>query len=164
MTQDKFDTRRSFLRSGALLAAPIAAAPLAAAAVPAAALADEESKTRLKRLEAEAAIRVLQQSWLRKVNAGERDLLLEEAVHRITADPTGTPDRIELAADGRTARGQFDCTVELEIPLATECTLAQMAHAQGHGSIRRTERRVLRVDYESMRGTWKIAGVALRTL
>jgi len=159
MTKDKIDTRRSFLRGGALLAAPIAAA-----AVPVTALADDELKTRVKRLEDEAAIRELHRSWLRQVNAGERGALLQEAVRAINADHAGAPDKIEFGADGRTARGHFDCAVELDIPLATECTLAQMAHAQGHGSIRRTERRVLRVDYENAGGIWKIAGVALRTL
>jgi hypothetical protein len=159
MTKSKTSTRRSFLRGGALLAAPIAAASL-----PAAALADDELKTRTKRLEAEAAIRELHQSWLRRANTGERDALLEDTVRRITVDHAGASDHIELAADGRSAVGYFDCAVEVEIPLSTEGTLAQMAHAQGHGTVRRTERRALRVDYTNIGGTWKIASVVLRTL
>lgn len=159
MTKDKTSTRRSFLRGGTLLAAPIAAASVSALA-----LADDELKTHVKRLEDEAQIRELHQSWLRRVNAGERDARLEEAVRRITPDHAGAPDRIELGADGRSAVGYFDCAVEMEIPLATECTLERMAHAQGHGTIRRTERRVLRGEYTNIGGTWKLASVALRTV
>ena len=158
MSKSKTSTRRSFLRGGALLAAPIAAV-----SVPAVALADDELKTRIKRLEDEAAIRELHRSWLRQVNAGERDGLVEEAVRRIMVDHAGASDKIELAADGRSAVGYFDCAVEVEIPLAAECTLARMAHAQGHGTVRQTERRVLRVDYANISGTWKIASVASRT-
>jgi len=159
MTKSKTSTRRSFLRGGALLAAPIAAVSVSAVA-----LADDELKTRVKRLEDEAAIRELHQSWLRQVNTGERVPLLEEAVRRVTVDHGGASDKIDIGADGRSAVGYFDCAVELEIPLAAECTLAQMAHAQGHGTVRRTERRTLRVDYTNIGGTWNIAGVALRTL
>ena len=159
MTKSKTSTRRSFLRGGALLAAPIAAV-----SVPAAALADDELKTRIRALEDEAAIRELHQSWLRQVNTGERIPLLEEAVRRITVDHAGASDKIDVGADGRSAIGYFDCAVELEIPLAAECTLAQMAHAQGHGTVRRTERRMLRVDYANISGNWKIATVALNTL
>jgi hypothetical protein len=39
-----------------------------------------------------------------------------------------------------------------------------MAHAQGHGLLRRTERRILRIDYVKTGGTWKIGKVALSTL
>jgi hypothetical protein len=159
MTKDKTSTRRSFLRGGALLAAPIAAA-----AVPAVALADDRLKARVERLENEAAIRELHQSWLRQVNTDECHALLDDAVRRITADHAGVPDRIEIAADGRSAVGYFECAVELEARLTTDCTLAQMAHAQGHGTLRRTERRALRVEYTNISGTWKIASVALRAL
>ncbi|MGH8148968.1 MAG: hypothetical protein ACRETB_03180 [Steroidobacteraceae bacterium] len=155
--KDGIATRRSFLSGGALLAAPIAAA-----VVPAVVLADGGLKARVKRLEDEAAIRELQQSWLRHVNLGEVDARVHESVRRITADHAGSPDRIEVAADGRSAVGQFDCAVEMETPLTEDCTLAQMAHAQGSGTLRRTERRRLTVDYSKTRGAWTITGVALR--
>lgn len=159
MTRDNTSTRRSFLRSGALLAAPIAAA-----SIPAAALAEGGLKSRVGRLEDEAAIRELHQSWLRQVNAGEGDALLGSAVRRITADHAGAPDRIEIHADGRSAAGYFDCAVEVETPLALDSTLAQMAHAQGHGAVRRTERRMLTVDYTKAGGAWTIAKAAIRGL
>jgi hypothetical protein len=159
MSNDVSSTRRTFLRSGVLLAAPVAAA-----AAPIAALAGDDPKARLTRLEEEAALRALHESWLRRVNAGERDAVLDDAVCRITADHTGTPDRIEIAADGRSAVGYFDYVVELQTPLAKESTLARMAHAQGHGSLRCTERRMLTVDYTKTGGSWEIAKVALKTL
>jgi hypothetical protein len=156
MARDNTSTRRAFLGGGALVAAP-----LAAASVSAVALADERLTARLRRLEDEAAIRELHQSWLRQVNAGKGDSLLEESVRRIIADHAGAPDRIELSADGRSAVGHFDCAVEAETPLAAECTLAQMAHAQGHGTVRRVERRMLTVDYRKVDGGWTISRASL---
>jgi hypothetical protein len=162
---DNASTRRSFLKGGAFLAAPIAAA-----AIPAVALAgDDGLKTRLERLEDEAAIRELHQAWLRRVNAGDGGgplldggALLDhgDGVRRITADHAGAPDKIEIAADGRSAVGNFDYAVETETPLKKDCTLAQMAHAQGNGSLRRSERRLLTVAYTKTRGAWEIVKVA----
>jgi hypothetical protein len=154
MTKDNTSTRRLFLKSGALLAAPIAAS------VPAAALADDGLKARVMRLTDEAAIRELQRSWLRRVSAGERGVLLDAAVRRITADHAGAPDKIALAADGRSAVGQFDCVVEVETPLSRDCTLGQMAHAQGSGMLCRTERRRLTIDYAKTAVGWEIAKIA----
>lgn len=158
MTKDITPTRRRFLKGGALLAAPIAIASVSAVA-----LADDGLKARVERLEDEAAIRELHQSWLRQVNAGDREALLDSAVRRITADHAGAPDKIEIAADGRSAVGYFDCAVDVETPLAKDCTLAQMAHAQGNGTMRRTERRMLTIDYTKSSGSWKIGKVALST-
>ncbi len=163
MTQDSTPSRRTFLKGGALLAAPIAAPACAVA------LADDGLRARIKRLEDEAALRELHDGWLRQVNAGERhallgDAVLGDAVRRITADHAGAPDRIEVAADGRSAVGRFDCAVEAEMPLAKDCTLAQMAHLQGHGTLRRTERRMLTVHYVKAGGGWQIAQVASTTL
>ena len=148
-------TRRAFLKSGALLAAPVAAVP-----IPAVALADDAREQRLRRLEDAAALRELQASWLRRVNAGEPDPRLGAGVHRMLADEGGAPERIEFAADGASAVGCFDYAVEMAAPLAADCTLAQMAHAQGHGSVRRAERRRLRVDYTRASGRWAIDQVA----
>ncbi|HEX5418548.1 MAG TPA: hypothetical protein VFY39_00980, partial [Gammaproteobacteria bacterium] len=121
------------------------------------ALAGDESRARVQRLEDEAAIRDLHQRWLRKINAGERDAALGEAVRRIAADYAGKPDAIELAADGKRAAGRFSCVVGLEEALAKDSTLAQMAHAQGAGFVSRTEQRVLDVAYAKTAGAWAIA-------
>jgi hypothetical protein len=158
MTTNTTSTRRTFLQGGALLAAPIAAASVAAAV-----MADGTLHDRVTHLEDEAALRTLHHSWLRQVNAGERGTRLDAVVNRITADHVGACDRIELAADHRSAVGYFDYAVELETLLARDSTLAQMAHAQGHGVTRRTERKLVTVDYTKANGSWRIAKVTLAT-
>ena len=161
-TADTVSTRRSFLKGGAVVAAP-----LAAAAAPALAMAADH-EARAARLEDEAAIRELHQTWLRRINAGAqgeaaelfadpRRAALDHGVCAIAADHAGAPDRLELAADGRSAAGRFHCTIEVETALPRGCTLAQMAYAQGGGFVRRTERIVLTAEYAKARGVWAIA-------
>jgi len=171
MTKDTNSTqssRRLFLKRGALLAAPLAAA------VPAAVIADDGLKARLARLEDEAAIRKVHHAWLRRVNsmktvnvgvgdaatpllANFEGTALDQTVRSIAADHAGEPDAIEVAADGTRAVGRFQCAVEIENAIAQDCTLAQMAHAQGGGFVRQTERRVLKVEYRKIGGAWAIA-------
>jgi hypothetical protein len=158
MTQNKTATRRTFLKGGALLAAPIAVTSTAAVV-----MADDRLAHRVAHLEDEAAIRSLHGSWLRQVNAGEHDTRLDASVSRITADHAGAADRIEVAADHQSAVGLFDYAVELETPLAQDSTLAQMAHVQGYGVTRRIERRLLTVSYTRSRGAWAIGKIALNT-
>lgn len=161
MTKDAHSTRRSFLKSGALLAVPL---------VPAAVVADDGLKKRLAKLEDEAAIRELHQNWLRQINTGAGDVArplfadgegaaLDESVRGIAADHAGQPDAIEVAANGKTAAGRFHCAVKIETTIAKDCTLARMAHAQGGGFVHRTERRVLEVEYVKASGVWAIAKV-----
>ncbi|MGC2506476.1 MAG: hypothetical protein WA369_07445, partial [Candidatus Acidiferrales bacterium] len=149
----------------------ILAAPLAAA-VPAAILADDELKARLAKLENEAAIRELHQTWLRAINtrasveaaslfADPKRAAFDPSVRSIAADHAAPPDAIEIAADGKRAAGRFHCAVETETAIAQDSTLAQMARAQGGGYIRRTDRRVLRVDYVKASGAWAIAKAEL---
>ena len=163
MNTDNTSTRRSFLKGGALIAAP-----LAAVAAPSLVKADDELKARLAKLENEAAIRELHQTWLRRINTGAADAAaplfsypesdtFDQAVCSIAPDHAGQPDVIEVAADGRSAVGRFHCAVEIETAIAQDCTLAQMARQQGSGFIRRTERRVLNVEYEKASGAWAIA-------
>jgi hypothetical protein len=194
-------TRRSFLKKSALLAVP-----LAAAAAPAAIVADDSLKSRLARLEDEAAIRNLHHAWLRQFNAADvsaaaplanpkasalgasadssghdfsrvvsglgdtrlqplRDELSEaasaEILRRIAPDHAAEPDAVEITPDGASASGRFHCVVEIETPIAPDSTLAQMAHAQGSGFLRRTERRLLRVTYAKSSGAWSIASAEL---
>jgi hypothetical protein len=154
LTTDNTSTRRSFLKGGAVLAAPLAVA------LPAAVIADEGLKVRLMKLEDEAAIRELHQTWLRRINTGASDAF-DQAVRSIAADHAGQPDAIELAADRKSASGRYHCVVEIESAIAQEGTLAQMAHAQGGGFVRRTERRLLKVEYVKASGAWAIAKVEL---
>lgn len=164
MTRDTSSTRRSFLKSGAVLAAPLAVA------LPAAVLADEGLKARLSKLEDESAIRELHQTWLRSINTGSGDATaslyanpkaaaFDQSVRSIAADHSGQPDAIELAADAKSAAGRFHCSMGIETAIAQDCTVARMAHAQGCGFVRRTERRILKVEYLKASGTWAIAKV-----
>jgi hypothetical protein len=164
MSKNTTSTRRSFLKSGALLAAPLAAA------APAAVLTDGGLRARLARLEDETAIRDLHNTWLRQVNsraahtpmprfADPDGIAFAHAVRSIVADHAGQPDSIEIAADGKSAAGRFQCAVEIETRIAQDCTLARMAHAQGGGFVRRTEYHVLKVDYVKSSGAWAIAKV-----
>ena len=165
MSGERVSTRRAFVKGGAILAAPLAAA------APALALADDGRRTRLARLEDEAAIRDLHQTWLRRVNTGEdaaslfadpRHARFDQAVRGVAADHAGAPDAIELARGGLSAAGRFHCVVETEADLGEDCTLAQMAHAQGGGFIRQTERRLLTADYVKTARGWAIAKVGFK--
>jgi hypothetical protein len=164
MVRDSTSTRRSFLKGGVLLAAPLAAA------APATVLAEDGLKARLARLEDEGRIRELHQTWLQRVNAGAsgaatplladlQGTAFDQALRSIAPDHGGGPDAIEVASDGKSATGQFQCTVEIETPIPQDCTLARMAHAQGGGFVRRMERRVLKVEYVKACAAWAIAKV-----
>jgi len=157
-------TRRSFLKGGVLLAVPLAAA------APGTVMADDGLRARLARLEDEIAIRELHQAWLRRIQSGSRDgakqlstrpqlTMLGQSVRSITPDHAGTADLIEVASDGKSAFGRFDCAVETESAIAQDCTLAQMAHLQGGGFVRRTEHRVLVIQYAKEGKAWVIAKV-----
>jgi hypothetical protein len=154
-------TRRSFLKSGTILAAP-----LAAVAAPAVLKADEDLKKRLALLENQTAIRDLHGKWLRSINFGVGDVdavlfAAPEALRSLAAHPSGRPDAIEVADDGGNAVGRFHCIVEIETAIAQDCTIARMAHEQGGGFIRRTESRLLNVRYSKASGAWSIAKVEL---
>jgi hypothetical protein len=159
MSKNIDSSRRTFLKGGALLAAPIGAASLTAVA-----FADQGLKARVTHLEDEAAIRRLHQDWLRRVNAGERNALLDAAVRQITADHAGASDQINVAADGASAVGHFEYGVALASPLAADSTLAQMAHVQGNGTVRSNERRQLIVRYLKSDGLWRMDAVEWRSL
>ncbi len=159
MSNHSTPTRRMFLKGGALLAAPIAAASATALAL-AKDHTSDDLNVRVRRLEDEAAIREVHQSWLRQINAGRGIVLLGGSVTRVTADHAGRADRLEIATDGNGATGRFDCVVDLETRLPEDSTLGQMAHAQGTGTVRNTERLMLTVEYARKSGVWTIEKVA----
>jgi len=165
MKENANSTRRSFLKSGLVLA------PLTAVGPPRV-LADDGLKARLARLEDEAAIGKLHQAWLRQINSGASDALLSmftaaqgfafgHTVRNIAADQAGEPDVIAVEPNGKSAAGRFHCAIEIEDAIPQDCTLARMAHAQGGGFVRRTWRGVLKVEYVKARGAWTIARVEL---
>ena len=151
--------RRSFLKTGAVIAAPLAVA------APAAAFAADDSRARLARLEDERAIGALQRKFVRYLNgAGEcgefvassGTVDLGEGMRSIAEDP-GHEAELEVAEDGLSARARCACRVERETEFAGDSTLEQMARFQGQGSHRHTEERVLATDFVKGKDGWRIA-------
>ncbi len=150
--------RRSFLKTGALAAAPLAAA------APVAALADDGSRAKLARLEDEREIEWLHRSFLRHVNgtgdcsrfiASADAVQLDEHLRTIADNPSGD-GTLELAADGNRASCRRPVKVELETAFGGDSTLEQMARFQGQGSHRHEEQRVLATDFVKAKEGWLI--------
>lgn len=168
MSEESRSTRRSFLKGGAIVAAPLAAIGAPAAA----ALAGNGDRDRLARLEDEKAIGALHASWMRQVNGGNyadaaklyADDQCNCAMAGIASVATdqGTED-LEFARDGKHASATYAARVEVETAIAPDHTLAQMLHAQGEGMIRTSEQRTLKADYvRTPEGGWAIAKLDLR--
>jgi hypothetical protein len=138
--------RRSFLKTGALAAAPFAAM------APAVALADDGSKAKLTRIEDERAIEALHRKVLR------RPSVLGDEIRAVRQDREAT---IEIAGDGRTATSRCRCCVERDTAFVGETTVEQMARFQGHGSHRHAEERTLLADYVKNSEGWRIERVRL---
>lgn len=171
MNDKTVSTRRAFFSSaGAALSAPLAmtaASVASAAARPGDASADQ----RLAELEDVNAIRELNETYARHINAGAHDEAaalfvdarrapVDDAVRTLSADRFGERDVVGLAADGTAATARIHCAVELETPIEPGGTLVEMARLQGDGVVRRTERRVLEAAYRKVGGVWKIERLA----
>jgi hypothetical protein len=161
MTRDRTTSRRNFLKSGAIVAAPIAAA------IPGAALADDGTGARLARLEDERAIADLNRALLKGLNGGSADLpiaagalQIDPALRAISEDP-GRDSTLTLAADGLSASARHACRVDIERAFSGNSTLEQMARLQGQGSHRHSEDRILLIDYAKGQGGWQIAAARL---
>ena len=164
MSENTISTdRRSFLKTGALVAAPLAAA------APVAALAADDSRAKLARLEDERAVEALQRKFLRHLNgAGDcREFIassdavdLGEGLRAIAEDP-GQEGELVLAADGRSATARCPCRIEREAEFAGDSTIEQMARFQGQGSHRFDEEGVLATEFVKSQDGWRIASVRL---
>lgn len=159
-TAKSFTDRRLFLKTGALLAAPVAAV------APVAALADDGSRAKLARLEDERAIEALQRKFLRHLNgagdcgefiASSGAVDLGDGVRSIAED-MGHDAELVLAEDGLSARTRCTCKVELETEFKGDTTLERMARFQGQGSHCHEESRVLATEYRKAKDGWRIAG------
>jgi hypothetical protein len=147
--------RRSFLKSGALVAAPLAAM------APVAALADDGSRAKLARIEDERAIEALHRDFLRRVNRGERGAVkLAEGLAGL-ADNSAADAQIAFSDDGRRARARRACKASFRTDFTGNSTLEQMARLQGQGSHAHEEPRVLVADYVKGRQGWAIERLRL---
>ena len=152
-------TRRTFFSGVAALTAPLTAS--------AAVTADrgDDLGARLAALEDAKAIRELQQTYARLLNAGERQqlaaLFAEPARVRIDATVRNVlPDALatnEIAVEAGTATARLPCAVETATPIDDAGTLTEMARLQGDGFIKRSERRVLVSSFVKRDGIWQFS-------
>ena len=166
MTTDTVSTRRSLLKGGALLAAPLAGVVGGEAAhvpiEPGPGGFGEQLGGVIDRASVDP-------SQPRLVQRPDRSLVLEPRQPGLVillgdrggSAHAGAPDAIAISADGQSATGRFHFTAEIETEIPQDCTLAQMAHAQGGGFVRTTERRLLKADYVKAAGAWAIARIEL---
>ena len=155
--------RRSFLKTGAIVAAPLAMA------APTAALAGDGSRARLARLEDERAVEALQRKFLRHLNGtgGGGEFVVDpgavdlgEGLRAITEDMSHEGE-LTLSGDGLTARARCACRVERETAFAGDSTLERMARFEGQGSHRHEERAVLEMEFVKGKEGWTIVQARL---
>ena len=112
-------SRRHFLKSGALIAAPLAAmaVPAAAMAAPAAAQADDGTAQALARLKDERALHDMQRALLRETEGAARSRIagmIEGAGEDVAAirPDLGSDSTLEFSDDGNSAVATHICKVE----------------------------------------------------
>ena len=150
---DQTTSRRSFLKTGAIVAAPLAVmAPAAAFA------ADDGSKARLARLEDEKAIEALHRDLVREVNGGQRKLA--SGLTALAPDP-GHESHLAFADDGRRASCRRACTASFRTEFTGQSTLEQMHRLQGQGVHSHEESRELVAEYVKGKQGWAIERVRL---
>ena len=164
----KTATRRSFMAvAGAALSAPVAAAAATSSSWLPPSGGSPDLQARLTHLEDVNEIRGLNRAYLQHAAAGAR-----EEMAALFADPRnatrnadmrgispadfGAHDEIEIADDRQTATARLHVTVHAETPMESDCTLVEMAKAQGEGVMRRAEAVVLENTYIRRTGAWKI--------
>jgi hypothetical protein len=153
MTMDKATDRRNFLKTGAIVAAPLAVmAPAPAFA------ADDGSKARLARLEDEKAIRTLHRDVVREVNSGKRKLA--EGLTALADDPAHEL-QLAFAEDGRGASCRRACTAQFRTEFTGRSTLEQMHRLQGQGQYSHEESRELVAEYVKGTHGWIVQRVRL---
>jgi hypothetical protein len=165
MSKDNTTSRRAFLKTGA-----IAAAPLAAVGVPVAALAADGSKARLARLEDERAIGDLHGRLLRSIGNGHAPVelfahgktsQLQDGVRGIAPDHAAEPEEVAFSDDGKRATRRQPVTVEIAHELEGDGTLIQMARLQGNTPALATLPKTLVAQYVRTGGGWAIESIAL---
>ncbi|TIX51874.1 hypothetical protein [Alteraurantiacibacter aquimixticola] len=160
-------TRRSFLKVGALVAAPAAAI-----GIPVAAMAEDGSKAALARLQDERAIEALNRDFLRAFNRGgakdtaslfadRKGPAFAKGVSKLSLDLAEEPRSFAIAEDGATATARYDCTAEIADELAGKETLVQMARMQGNSAGSQSARVTLSAQYAKRGEGWLIASLDL---
>jgi hypothetical protein len=167
MTKTTETTRRSFLKSGALVAVPVAAIGL-----PAAALAEDGSKAALARLQDERAIEALAHDFVRMFNRGgahgtaslfanRASPAIGKGISKLNLDLSETPQSVTIAGDGASATARYACTVDIAHDLEGQATIVQMARLQGGAAVTHSARKTLAAHFARAEDGWRIAGVEL---
>jgi len=144
--------RRSFLKTGALVAAPLAVL------APAAAIAADDSAAKLARIEDERAIEGLMRGFLRRFNgkgnaedcgqfiASAGAIRIDPQVRAIREDARADAE-LAFADDGHSARWTRPAEVELLANFAGQTTLEKMARFQGQGSARSLAKQRIEAEF-----------------
>lgn len=157
-------SRRAFLKTGAIVAAP-----LAAVGVPVAALAADGSKAKLARLEDERAIGELHGKLLRHLHAGNAPAELfargnppriEAGVRSIVPDHSAQPEGLAFSHDGQRASQRQPVNVEIAQELEGDGTLIQMARLQGNTLALAVLPKTLVAQYVRTASGWAIEDIA----
>ena len=84
--------------------------------------------------------------------------LMHEHATQLNARPDGfgSTERIDIAADGRSATAALPCVMETETAIGPECPLVDMARQQGGGVLKRIESVVVEGTCVKRAGVWKI--------
>jgi hypothetical protein len=159
-------TRRSFIAvAGAVLSAPVAAAAATSSSWLPPSGGSEQS--RLAHLEDVNEIRGLNQTYLQHAASGAhtevaalfadpRNAALLEDVSGLSPVNFGEHDVIAIAEDRLSANATVHVIVHRDTPLDPDCTLVEMAQAQGEGVVRASAPAVLEHTYIRRAGVWKI--------
>jgi hypothetical protein len=144
--------RRTFLKSSALVAAP-----LAAFAAPAAAFSDDgNAAQRLARLEDERAIEAANRAFLKDGAAKTLRGTARKGETIRQVEPEGEPPAIDFAEDGKSATTKQKCTVQLASQFEGDSTLEQMARLQGTAKAERSKRCVILAHYKKRGTEWML--------
>jgi hypothetical protein len=150
-------SRRSFLKSSALVAAPVAAVT-----VPAAAFAADDSAARLARLEDERAIEAVHRAFLKSGGQPLRGKTRKrETIARIDPDSEAEPEPVEFSDDGQRAVARRKCTLQLARHFEGDTTVERMARFQGEAVAVRSKRCVILAHYEKTGGQWALASAEM---
>lgn len=169
MNAKSMTSRRSFLKSGAVAAAPVA---IIATPALAAGMGDDTLRSRLARMEDSQAIEVLNRKFVHYFNAADRRELaslfadghapeLGKNITRLIVEEGTDAPEIELAADGNRASATYACRAEVEHTLEGSDTLIQMARLQGNSAHRTRESAELTADYIRRPDGWAIERIRL---
>ncbi len=142
--------RRNFLKAGALAATPVAAL------APAAALAADDTRERLARLEDEQAIRQAARRFMRSLGVREaRRLDLGEDIARLSEDSASDP-----LVDLPEARGHATYRAQVKVHRLArhdgETTIEKMVRFQGQPSSAHVDISRLELALDQQGGEWNV--------